>query len=86
VVLGLRGKYLAAALETMIHKIDPTINDQLQDSAQQLGKWILTHPVLSDSILPMQPNSWDSIPFVGWLRRRWRVASAIRPDELFQDR
>jgi hypothetical protein len=82
--LGLRGKYLADALETMIHKIDPTINDQVHDLGEQLAKWILTHPVLSDSGLPMSPNGWDQIPLIAWLRRRWRIASAIRPDELFQ--
>ncbi len=82
--LGLRGKYLADALETMIYKIDPTIRDQVHDLGEQLAKWILTHPVLSDSILPMSPNGWDQIPGIAWLRRRWRIASAIRPDELFQ--
>src|SRR5437588_8756164 len=82
--LGLRGKYLAAALEAMIHKIDPTINEQVQGLGKQLSQWILTHPILSDSILPMGANGWDDIPLLGWFRRRWRIASAIRPDELFQ--
>jgi hypothetical protein len=82
--LGLRGKYLADALETMIHKIDPTITDKVHNLGKQLSKWILMHPVLSDSILPMNPKWLDEIPGIAWLRNRWRIASAIRPDEFFQ--
>jgi hypothetical protein len=82
--LGLRGKYLADALETMIHKIDPTISEDLQDLGKDLAKWILTHPLLSDSLLLARPQWWDNWPGVGWLRERWKVASAIRADELFK--
>ena len=83
-LLGLRGKHLADALEAMIHKIDPTINDRIQGSAKELAKWILIHPVLSDSVLSMRANAWDGIPLVAWVRERMRVACAVRPDELFQ--
>jgi hypothetical protein len=83
-LLGLRGKYLADALEAMMHKIDPRITEQVHDVGNRLSKWILTHPVLSDSILCMKPSRWDSTPGVRWFRKRWQIASAIRPDELFR--
>src|SRR6266436_5213014 len=82
--LGLRGKYLAEALEAMIHKIDPTISEDIKDLGKNLAKWILSHPVLSDSLLLAGPRPWDNWPVVGWIRARWKVASAIRADELFK--
>jgi hypothetical protein len=82
--LGLRGKYLAEALEAMIHKIDPTISEEISDLGRNLAGWILTHPVLSDSLLLARPRAWDDWPIVGWIRQRWKVASAIRSDELFK--
>ncbi len=81
--LGLRGKYLADALEVMIHKIDPTIADQMRGLGKDLAKWILTHPVLSDSLLLARPTRWDNWRALAWLRGRWKAASAIRTDELF---
>ena len=82
--LGLRGKYLADALEAMIHKIDPTIGEDLHGLGKDLARWILTHPVLSDSLLLSRPMFWDNWPIIGWIRERWKTASAIRSDELFQ--
>gem|GEM_PF-6066594 len=53
-VLGRRGKYLADALETMIHRMDATITDKCHklterlsgkiEVAKELSKWMLTHP------------------------------------------
>jgi hypothetical protein len=82
-LLGLRGKNLSDALQAMIHKIAPTITQRSDGLATQLANRILTHPVISDSILSMKPNFLDRIRILAWLRRKWRVASAIRPDELF---
>ena len=82
--LGLRGKYLADALEVMIHKIDPTISEDIHGLGKDLARWILTHPVLSDSLLLSRPRFWDNWLIIGWIRERWKVASAIRSDELFQ--
>lgn len=79
--LGLRGKNLADALQVMMLKIAPDIpNAQIQQLVQQ----VLTHPVLSDSAMSMATKWWDSVPGLGWLRQRWRIASAIRPDELYE--
>lgn len=80
--LGLRGKNLADALEVMMHKIDPSINQQVNNLAKQLSNRVLTHPVISDSILSMRTNIFDRIPILSALRRRWKIASAIRADEL----
>ncbi len=88
--LGLRGKYLADALEAMIHKIDPTISEQVDELGKdlalgnKLARWVLTHPVLSDSLLLTRPRIWDKFPPLAWLRERWKIASAVRTDELFQ--
>ena len=81
--LGLRGKNLTDALEAMIHKIDPSITQRSDGLATQLANIILTHPVISDSILSMNPNFLDRIPILAPLRRKWRIASAMRPDEFF---
>jgi hypothetical protein len=86
-LLGLRGKNLADALQAMIHKIDPTINS---DTAWNLAQTALTKPVISDSVISMTKKglekwtqSWPVIgSFIGFFKGRWRIASAIRPDEL----
>jgi len=79
-LLGLRGKNLADALEVMMVKIAPVIpNDQVR----QLVREILTHPVISDSTMSMVTRWWDRLPLLSWLRQRWKMASAIRPDELY---
>jgi hypothetical protein len=71
---GLRGKNLSDALEAMLHKIDPAINDQSKDVAKRLADAVLTTPVISDSTLSMCKR-WPVT---------WKRASAIRPDELLQ--
>src|SRR6185369_16455765 len=79
-LLGLRGKNLADALEVMMVKIAPVIpNDQVK----QLVREILTHPVISGSTMSMVTRRWDRVPILSWLRQRWKMASAIRPDELY---
>jgi len=80
-LLGLRGKNLADALQVMMNKIAPTIPP---GPAQELAKEILTHPVISDSAMSMAPKWWDRIWVLGWFRQKWKVASAIRADELHE--
>ena len=79
--LGLRGKNLADALEVMLSKIAPDIpNATIGDLVHE----VLTHPVISDSAMSMATSRWDRVPGLKWLRQRWRMASAIRPDELYE--
>lgn len=87
---GLRGWCLADALEAMVYKIDPSIKEQCRDLVDRM----LTHPMASDSILPM--NQHYPIPVLGWIPGlkkwnpsfwqrivlRWRRATAIRPEEI----
>src|SRR5579864_47026 len=72
--LGLRGKNLADALEAMLYKIDPKINDQVSNLGKNLADQVLTRPVISDSTFSMK-KGWPVM---------WKRASAIRPDELLQ--
>lgn len=78
--LGLRGKNLTDALRLMIFKIDPNVTTE---NAQALVKHVLTHCALSGSAMSMVPTFLDRVPVLSWLRRKWKTASAIRPDELY---
>ena len=80
-LLGLRGKHLADALVVMIDKIDPQLD---ATTRANLAIGILTRPVISDSMLSMSEKIWDKVPLLSWLRSRWKIASAIRPDELLE--
>src|SRR5881396_4231611 len=71
-LFGLRGRNLASAVEAMLFKIDPTINDSVKNLGRQLADHVLTKPVISDSALSMK-KSWPTM---------WKRASAIRADEL----
>jgi hypothetical protein len=79
-LLGLRGRNLADALEVMMVKIAPGIEN---DHVKKLVHEVLTHPVISGSTMSMVKRWWDYIPVLGWFRKRWKIASAIRPDELY---
>jgi hypothetical protein len=78
-LLGLRGSNLADGLAAMLHKIVPALEPKVR---KELIDHVLTRPVLSDSLLSMSDSRWDKIPVVAWFRKRWKRASAIRPDEL----
>ena len=71
-LLGLRGKNLADALETMLHRLEPGLNAQVGDLGKRLADYVLTHPAVSDSMLSMSAR-WPV---------SWKRASAIRPREL----
>jgi len=57
-----------------------TINPSLGDSAGNLAQQILTHPIISDSIF----SRLARVKYLGTLTRRWRLASAIRVEELLR--
>lgn len=78
-ILGLRGKNLADSLEVMVDNITPEIPPDLRG---KLVEHALTRPIISDSMLSMKESFWDNIPLLSWFRRRWKQATAIRPDEL----
>jgi hypothetical protein len=80
-VLGLRGSNLADGLEAMLQKIVPTLDPKVRG---ELVERILTQPVISDSMLSMSDNIWDKIPLLAWFRKRWKRASAIRPEEFLE--
>jgi len=80
-LLGLRGYNLADALEAMLQKIVPDLDGKIR---KQLVDHVLTRPMLSDSMLSMSENSWDKIPVLAWFRKRWKRASAIRPEEVLE--
>src|SRR5438309_11931205 len=73
-IIGLRGRNLASAVEAMLYKIDPTINDTFKDLGRNLADHMLTRPVISDSTLSMKER-WPTA---------WKRASAIRADELLE--
>jgi len=78
--LGLRGKNLVDALRVMMFKIAPDIPAA---DAHDLARYVLTHCAISDSAMSMASKWWDRVPGLRWLRQRWKTASAIRPEELY---
>ena len=58
-LLCLRGENLLEALRAMMRRIDPTLG---VGTARELAGYILTRPVISDSMLSMSTKVWDKIP------------------------
>jgi hypothetical protein len=79
--LGLRGKNLTDALRLLIFKIDPNVKPE---NAQALVRHILTNCAISDSAMAMVTTIWDRVPVLRWFRQKWKTATAIRPDELYE--
>jgi hypothetical protein len=82
-LLGLRGKNLGDALETMFHQVAPGTD---KAGCLHLINTVLTDPAISDSTLSMtKPDGWlvSIIPGMSWLRARMKKANAIRHGELF---
>ena len=79
-LFGLRGKNLTDSLRLLIAKIDPKVNPA---NAQALVKHILTHCAVSGSAVAMVTTLWDRLPVLRWFRQKWKTATAIRPDELY---
>jgi hypothetical protein len=67
--LGLRGSNLRWGIATLLRELDP----DLAEHAKKISQAVLEHPLVSDSTV-----SRSSL----WLFRRWRLASAIRKEEL----
>ena len=83
---GLRGRSLADALVVTLYKIDSKFAEENKDTYFSLIEYVLTHPTISDSVLPMKrpvlflwrwnPRWWQ------WLVLQWKRAAAIRCDEM----
>jgi hypothetical protein len=71
---GLRGSNLVWGVTTVLTTAEP----KLADKAESLARRILTRPLISDSTF----SRWENAPVAGPLLERWRMATAIRPDEL----
>jgi hypothetical protein len=67
--LGLRGTNLRWGIATLLKQLDPS----LAEHAERISQAVLEHPLVSDSTVSR--SSW-------WLFRRWRLASAVRKDEV----
>ena len=70
--LGLRGSNLLWGVKTILQDCGITV--QLDKIARE----VLTHPKISDSIF----SKFAKTSVIGHLTRRWRLATAIRPEEL----
>jgi hypothetical protein len=68
-LLGLRGTNLRWGLETLLANVDPS----LKDHAGEISRRVLQHALASDSVFSKFETN---------LIGRWRLASAIRQDEL----
>ena len=82
-LLGLRGKNLGDALETMFHQVAPGTD---KAGCLHLINTVLTDPAMSDSTLSMtKPDGplVKLIPGLSWLRNKMKKANAIRHGELF---
>lgn len=73
-LLGYRGTNLLWGIKTLMGVIEP----ELETKAEQLATKVLTHPVISDSIL----SKFEDGSLLGKLTKRWRLATAISPEEL----
>jgi len=81
--LGLRGKNLADALQTMFIQLAPSLD---HTACTHLIHMALTDPAMSDSVLSMQKKEGvilRNIPWLRYLRNRWKKATAIRHEELY---
>lgn len=72
-----RGSNLRSGLQVLFETVDPSL---AAPQAENLAEKVLTHPILSDSML-FRPRN---LPVLGWLIRRWRLASAVRVEELIR--
>jgi len=72
--LGLRGTNLFWGIKMLLQTIDP----ELEPHAEA----ILTHPMVSDSLLSRFGGRFRAVPLAGRLVRRWTLATAIRPAEI----
>jgi O6-methylguanine-DNA--protein-cysteine methyltransferase len=76
-LLGFRGTNLLWGIQTLLKTIDPN----LENDAKELATKVLTKPFISDSIFS-KLKKLEDVPLLGWLTGRWRLASAVSPEEL----
>ena len=79
-LLGLRGKNLGDALETMFHQVAPGTD---KDGCQpHLIRTVLTDPAISDSTLSMTKPDGPLVKLIPGLKlaggAKWKKANAIR--------
>jgi hypothetical protein len=72
--LGLRGTNLLWGIKALLKSIDP----ELEAHAEAL----LTHPIISDSLMSRFRGRFQDKPLIGPLVRRWTLATAIRAGEV----
>jgi hypothetical protein len=73
--LGYRGSNLRWGVETLLKTLDPNLAQHARSIADQ----VLSHQIVSDSVFSRFKGS---IPVIGQLLQRWKLASAISPDTL----
>jgi len=69
-LFGLRGTNLLWGLKTLFQSVDPRIATHAEA--------VLRDPLISDSAF----SKFKGLPVIGWLLKRWKLASALRPEEL----
>lgn len=67
-LFGHRATYLKDGIKDLLVTLDPSLKDQVETIAND----VLTHKLASDSIFAHQD----------WAPERWKLANAIRPEEL----
>jgi hypothetical protein len=75
-LLGYRGTNLLWGIQTVLSTVEPN----LATKAKQLATEILRQPIISDSIF----SKFQDTPILGKLTKRWKLASAISPEELIR--
>ena len=73
-LMGYRGTNLLWGIKTLLGTIEPN----LASKAEQLTTKVLTQPIISDSIF----SKFKDDSLLGKLTKRWRLATAISPEEL----
>src|SRR5262245_4327812 len=76
-VLGLRGENLRRGISDLISTVHPDAANHADDIADK----VLNHRLISDSAVS-KVNWLASIPVVKSLHKSWKLASAIRVEEL----
>ena len=83
-LLGSRGANLLWGITTLLGTLDPVLSQRnkdpkLSNEAEKIAAEVLRNPLVSDSLLSTCKRD---IPILGWFTRRWRLATAITPEEL----
>lgn len=84
-LLGYRGTNLLWGIQTLLSTIEPDLakedpsNPKLPTEAKKIATEVLRKPVISDSLFS---KFAEDSSVLGWLTKRWKLASAITPQEL----